>query len=146
MPRVKLLPKESYAFTTEISVRVTDLNYGGHLGNDTLLSLIHEARVEFLTSYGYSEMDCGGVSLIMGDTAIVYKAEAYAGDVLQFEIITDEVTRSGFRIFYRVTRKKDGTVIALVENGMVCYDYKKKEIRTVPEAVNKNFKPRIHTD
>ncbi len=146
MPRVKLFPKENYSFTTEILVRITDLNYGGHLGNDALLSLIHEARVEFLASYGYSEMDCGGVSLIMGDTAIVYKAEAYAGDVLQFEIIADEVTRSGFRIFYRVTRKKDGIVIALVENGMVCYDYQKKEIRTVPDAVKKNLKPQIHKD
>lgn len=146
MPRVKLLPKENYTFTTEIPVRITDLNYGGHLGNDSLLSLIHQARVEYLASLGYSEMDFGGVSLIMGDTVIVYKAEAYAGDVLQFEVTSGEVNRCGFRIFYRVTRKKDGTVIALAENGMVCYDYQNKEIRSMPEVVKKDLRPRIHMD
>jgi len=146
MPRVKLFPKENYTFTTEISVRITDLNYGGHLGNDTLLSLVHEARVKFLDSYGYSEMNCGGVSLIMGDTVVVYKAEAYAGDMLQFEVTADEITRSGFRIFYRVTRKNDKKIIALVENGMVCYDYQKKEIKSVPEALRKKLRPRIHKE
>ncbi len=139
MSRIKLIPKENYAFSTEIPVRITDLNYGGHLGNDALLSLIHEARVQFLHSYGYTEMNCGGVSLIMGDTVIVYKAEAFAGEVLQFEVTAAEPTRYGFRIFYRVTRKKDKKLIALVENGMICYDYQKKEIKSLPEAVKDHF-------
>ena len=57
MPRIKLKPLNYYSFQTEITVRVTDLNYGGHLGNDKLLSLIHEARVAFLACFGFSEMD-----------------------------------------------------------------------------------------
>jgi len=140
MGRIRLIPKENYTFTTDITIRITDLNYGGHLGNDTLLSLIHEARVEFLASYDYSELDCGGVSLIMGDTVIVYKAEAFAGEVLRFEVTAGEVTQCGFRIFYRVTRLKDRKEIALVENGMVCYDYQSKEVRPLPEVVKDHFK------
>ena len=38
MPRVRLKPLSRYQFSTEITVRTTDLNYGGHLGNDRLLS------------------------------------------------------------------------------------------------------------
>ena len=76
MPRIKLKPRASYPFNCEISVRTTDLNYGGHLGNDRMLALIHEARVAFLNSHGLSEMDCGGVSLIMGDAVIVYQGES----------------------------------------------------------------------
>ena len=139
MPRIKLKPLDKYSFQTEITVRVTDLNYGAHLGNDSLLSLVHEARVSFLANFGFSEMDFGGVSLIMADTAIIYQGEAYAGDVLIFEVVAGEPTRKGFRLFYRVTRKKDNIAIALVENGMVCFDYKNRKLKTLPEITKKIF-------
>ena len=136
MSRLQLEPLPGYPFRTEITVRTTDLNYGGHLGNDRLLSLVHEARVAWLASHGWSELDCGGVSLIMGDTAIVYQGEAFAGDVLCFEVAAAEPARAGFRLFYRVTRPADGAAIALVENGMVCFDYGRRRIGRLPETVH----------
>jgi len=135
MPRLKLVPLPTYPFSFELVVRTTDLNFGGHLGNDRLLSLIHEARVAFLGKHGLSELDFGGVSLIMGDTAVVYQAEAYAGDRLVFEVAAGEPTRSGFRIFYRVRRPDDGQAIALVENGMACFDYQARKIAPLPPVV-----------
>ncbi len=135
MPRIQLDPLPSYPFHTDITVRTTDLNYGGHLGNDRLLSLVHEARVAFLAHHGWSELDCGGTSLIMGDTAIVYQGEGFAGDVLRFEVGAGEATRSGFRLFYRVTRPADQQAMALVENGMVCFDYEKRRVARLPEGV-----------
>ncbi len=135
MPRLKLKPLTAYAFHADMIVRTTDLNYGGHLGNDKLLSLIHEARVAFLSHHGFSELDCGGVSLIMGDAAIMYKAEAYAGDLLRFEVAAKEPGRSGFRLFYRITRLSDNSLIALVENGMACFDYQAKKLASVPTTV-----------
>jgi acyl-CoA thioester hydrolase len=134
VPRIKLKPLESYPFSTEIKVRITDLNYGGHLGNDSLLSMIHEARVAFLASFGFSEKDCGRVSLIIADTLVVYQREAFAGDVLRFEVAAEEPTRCGFRLFFRVTRPKDNTPIALVENGMVCFDYQTRSTKSLPKA------------
>jgi acyl-CoA thioesterase FadM len=139
VPRIKLNPAENYPFSTEIKVRITDLNYGGHLGNDSLLSMVHEARVAFLAGFGFSEKDCGGVSLIIADTAVVYQSEAFAGDVLCFEVAAGEQTRRGFRLFFRVTRPKDDTPIALVENGMVCYDYQTRSSMALPEAVQVIF-------
>lgn len=140
MPRIKLKPLEIYSFSLELTVRVTDLNYGGHLGNDSLLSLVHEARVAFLASHGFSEMDCGGVSLIMGDAAISFQGEAYAGDVLMIEVAAGEPTRSGFRLFQRVTRPSDAGPIALVETGMVCFDYTHGKIRPLPDTVRTTCK------
>lgn len=139
MPRVRLKPLDSYPFRIELAVRVTDLNYGGHLGNDRLLSLIHEARVAFLAEHGLSEMDCGGVSLTMGDAALVYRGEAFAGDVLRFEVAAGEPGPSGFRLFYRVTRLPDGEEIALAETGMACYDYQEKKICRLPETAKGIF-------
>jgi acyl-CoA thioester hydrolase len=135
MPRAKLKPLAAYPFFVDIVVRTTDLNYGGHLGNDRLLSLVHEARVAFLASHGWSEAACGGVSLILGDAVIVYKAEAFAGEFLRFEVGAGEPGGLGFRLFFRVTRPADGALVALVENGMVCYDYQSRQTRSLPDAV-----------
>lgn len=135
MPRLDLKPRESYAFSCGIVVRTTDLNYGGHLGNDRLLSLVQEARVAFLASHGWSELDCGGVGLIMADAALSYRAEAFAGDDLRFEVAAVEPSRVGFRLAMRVTRPRDGAEVALVETGMVCFDYARRRPVALPDAV-----------
>jgi acyl-CoA thioesterase FadM len=137
MAKVKLNPLHNYSFQTKIKVRITDINYGGHLGNDRLLSLIHEARIAFLAIHGFSELECGGVSLIMADTVIIYQGEAFAGDDLLIEVSAGEPSQCGFRLFYRVSRLKDKAAIALVENGMVCFDYTNKKVKRLPNDVKK---------
>jgi acyl-CoA thioesterase FadM len=135
LPRLKLEPIDRYSFETDIPVRFTDLNYVAHLGNDRLMSLVHEARVALLAAHGFTELDCGGVSIVIADTAIVYQGEAFGGDVLRFEVAAGEPSSHGFRIFYRVTRRSDGVPIALVENGIVCFDYESRKIQPLPAAV-----------
>ncbi len=132
MSRVQIKSLDIYAFSFVITVRTTDLNYGGHLGNDKLLSLIHEARVAYLTSLGYKEREFAGVSLIMGDSAIIYQGEGFAGDELKIEIGCSEITRCGFRLNYRVT-KSDNSPVALVENGMICFDYENRKVIPIPD-------------
>ncbi len=136
MPRLDLKAREPYPFSCDLVVRTTDLNYGGHLGNDRLLSLVHEARVAFLAAHGWSELDCGGAGLIMADAALSYRAEAFAGDVLRFEVAAVEPARLGFRLAMRVTRPADGTEVALVETGMVCFDYARRRPVALPATVH----------
>ena len=135
MPRLDLKAREPYPFSCEMVVRTTDLNYGGHLGNDNLLSLVQEARVAFLAAHGWNELDCAGAGLIMADAALCYRAEAFAGDVLRFEVAAVEPSRVGFRLALRVTRPADGGVVALVETGMVCFDYARRRPVALPAAV-----------
>ena len=101
MARIQINFPEKNIFATEIKIRITDLNYGGHLGNDTMLSLLHEARVRFLKHFNYSEMDVEGVGIIMADAAIQFKTEAFYGERLKIEIAADEFTRVAFDLFYR---------------------------------------------
>ncbi len=111
------------------------MNYGNHLGNDALLSIVHEARVQFLAIKGYNELDIGGCGLIMADAMIVYKGESYYGDTLKVEIFVDELTRFSFDLLYKVTtiRAVDQVVeIAHVKTGMVCYDYAQKKVVALP--------------
>ncbi|MCR4437422.1 MAG: thioesterase family protein [bacterium] len=135
MPRADIRALRHYLFMVDLKVRITDLNYGGHLGNDRLLGLLHEARVAFLASNGWSEMNCAGVGLIMGDAVLRYQGQAYAGDILRFEVGIGEPRRCGFRLYYRVTRPADGAAIALAETGMVCFDYREGKMCPLPAPV-----------
>ena len=139
MSRIKLdLPAVTH-FTTDLSVRITDVNYGGHLGNDALLSLIHEARIRFLHHFRYSEMDIEGRSIIMNDVAIVYKAESFHGDVLKFAVSAVDFHRFGCDLFYSVTNKESGKEIARAKTGIVFYDYSSRKIVEVPAAFQSHF-------
>ena len=54
---------------------------------------------------------------------------------LKIEVAAWEPTRSGFRLFYRIMRPADRSSIALVETGMVCFDYETGKIQPLPDAV-----------
>lgn len=138
MARIKLELPEPFLFSTEISVRITDLNYGGHLGNADTLVLIHEARVRFLKSFGYSELDVEGCGTIMLDAVIQFKAQAFAGDVLVVEVAAGDFSRLGCDIFYRLTNKATGEVVALSKTGIAVFDYKtQKRVSPPSEFVTK---------
>ena len=139
MARLQLKPLAEYPFSTEIVVRTTDLNYGGHLGNDRVLTLVHEARVAWLAHHGWSEHDCAGSGLIMGDAGLVFRSEAFAGDRLAIEVGASGATGSGFRLHFRLSRitETGSDAIALVENGMICFDYTARRIVPLPAAVAK---------
>ncbi len=133
MPRVKVALPDTFTFTTEIPVRITDLNYGGHLGNDALLGLLHEARVHFLRSIGM-ESDYDPISklgLIMVDVAIEYKGEAFHGDVLRFEMAAADPSKYGFDVVYHVHNQADKE-IARAKTGMLCFDYNVRKLRLLP--------------
>ncbi len=135
MARIKIDLPQHFNFTTNIDVRVTDLNYGNHLGNNALLGLIHEARVRFLRHYNCNdEREVFGVGLIMSDTAIEYKAEGFLGDVLTVKVAVGDFSRVGFDFYYQFT-KADGTVLANAKTGMVCFDYTTRKVAACPEAL-----------
>jgi len=133
MARVKIeIPKE-FIFKTEIPIRINDINYGGHLGNDAVLSIAHEARLRFLKQHNFSELNAGGAGIIMVDAAVQYKAEAFYGDIIFVEISVTDITGVGCDFVYRCTNKNTGTVIAVVKTGIVFFDYDKKKVVSVPE-------------
>ena len=137
MPRIKIELPERFNFSTNIDVRITDINYGGHVGNDTVLSIIHEARIRFLINHGYSELDCGGAGLIMSDVGIESKNELFYGDTVIVSVAASEFSKVAFDIYYKLEKKKaDSTIIiALAKTGMVCYDYNRKKVAAIPDEV-----------
>jgi acyl-CoA thioester hydrolase len=139
MARVKLSPFSSYSFECEIPLRITDMNYGNHLGNDTLLSVLHEARVRYFKSLGQSEMNFFGSGLIMADIALQYKSEAFSHETLKISIRPFDPGITGFDLFYEVNTTEDNRLVALGKTHMVCFNYAEKRMETLPEQFLKHI-------
>ena len=136
--RVQLELPETFSFQTEIPVRITDINYGNHLGNDAILSMMHEARVQFLQNLGYTELEMEGAGLIMSDTAIIYKGEGFYGDLLTVKVAATDLSKYGFDLFYLFTNQ-NGKEIAHAKTGMLCFNYATRKLMALPEAAAKKL-------
>ncbi len=139
MARIKLEMPEKFAHSVELAVRVGDINYGQHLGNDAVLAFAHEARVCFLRANGFTELDAGGAALIMLDAVVVYKSQARLGDVLIVETAVGEIGPCGFELFYRMTNKQGAAEVARIKTGMAFFDYEAGRVARTPEEFRKAF-------
>jgi len=135
MARVKVELPEKFSFSCAIPVRITDLNYGGHVGNDSILSIIHEARMQFLHQHKYSEIDFAGAGLIMADVMIEFKNELFYGETVLASVTVGAISKIGFELYYKLEKQtSEGTKkIAFAKTGMICYDYKKQKIADMSE-------------
>ena len=139
MSRIKIEVPAKFIFKTEIPIRITDINYGGHLGNDSILSLVHEARLRFLKHLGYSESNVEGVGIIMIDAAIQYKSEGFYGDELLIEVAVTDFSNLGCDFVLKLTSKKSSKEIALAKTGIVFFDYEKRKTAQVPVEFKKKI-------
>ena len=134
MARIKLNMPDNYSFTTALTVRINDINYGGHLGNEAVLAYIQEARMRFLSYHHYTELDIEGSSIIMTDSAIVYKRESFYADQLQIDISVTDFTKYGCDFYYLITNKKNAEEIAHAKTGIVFFNYQTRKICPVPKS------------
>jgi len=141
--RVKLKIPDFFHFETLLTIRVSDLNYGGHLGNDSFLTLAHESRVQFFKSMNMTERNFFGSSLIMADSIVIYKSQGFLGNEVSIKISITNCSSHGFQLFYLFHKKKDGLDLAHIQTSMVFYDYKEGKIVPFSQLFKnylKNFK------
>jgi len=133
MPRTKLNMPDNYIFSTELNVRVSDINYGNHLGNDSLVSLLHEARIRFLDSLHYSELDIEGRGIIMSDLIVIYKAQVFRGETVRIDINIQDFSKKTCDIYYRVSKAKN-IQVARCKTTITFFDYTEQKPVSVPPS------------
>ena len=132
MTRIRIEFPEPVLFTQDIPVRITDLNYGNHLGHDVLVSLLHEARARFFRAQGHEEGNIEGAGILLVDLAVGYQSQVFYGQVLAVEIAAGDIGRSGCDLVYRVRDRDTGTAVALAKTGIVFYDYARHKVVPIP--------------
>jgi YbgC/YbaW family acyl-CoA thioester hydrolase len=137
MARLKIELPQKILASVSIPVRITDINYGNHVGNNSIVEIIHEARVQFLKQHGFTELNVAGTSLIMSELLVEFKNESFYDDVLEIKIFSGEITRVSFELFYEISvkRNQQKIIIAHAKTGMVCYNYEIKKVNALPEEL-----------
>ena len=135
MARIQLEFPEPVIFKTELGIRVDDINYGGHVGNDRFLTLVQEARIRMFRAMGYRNEASieEGRGIIVTDAALIYKSELFLGDEIQVEIGIADEKKFAVDIYYRITNLSNGKISALVKTAALSYNYVNRTIVPFPE-------------
>jgi len=134
MARIKIDIPENTLGSFRVPVRITDINYGNHMGNDAFVSIIHEARMQWLKQYDYTELKIEGIGLIMSDLLVEFKNESFYGDVVEIKLSVGEISRAGFDLYYQLfaIRNEEPVLLANAKTGMICYNYPAKKVAMIP--------------
>ena len=141
MARIQVDLPERFLFTTEITVRASDLNYGNHVGHDTILTLMQEARIKYYNTLGYkNELNFeGAIGQVIADVAVQYKSESFLGDHLLIKVGVSDFNKYGFDMYYLVEHKETGREVARGKTGIVCFDYSQGKIARIPETLKEKL-------
>jgi acyl-CoA thioester hydrolase len=137
MARLHLDLPSHFLFSTQLVVRVSDLNYGAHVGNDNMLTLLQQARIDFYRANGFKDETSfeGSIGQVIADVLVIYKAEAFLNDVLVIQLAIADITKYGFDMLYLVTNNATHKEIARAKTGIVCFDYASRKVAGIPERL-----------
>ncbi len=145
MTREAIVFPDRALFADEQTVRISDINYGNHLGHDSLVSILHEARVRFFRAHGMEEANVEGRGIILTELAVSYRAQAFYGQVLEIEIAAGEIGSRGCDLLYRVTDRHSNTLVALARTSLLFFDYGNQRVAAMPERFRRVIEPSLGT-
>lgn len=122
-------------FQTTLTVRIGDINYGGHLANDKTLLYFHEARIRYFRELGLTEGNIGdNIALTQTEAYIKYTGEAFLGDELLIKVHIDDITRARFKVKYAISKIRDEKSIAIGYTVLAGFDYSSKRAKRIPQS------------
>jgi 4-hydroxybenzoyl-CoA thioesterase len=134
MPRIQIQLPSHFAFSTDITLYQSHMNYGGHLDNALLLTLVSEARVRFLVSLGYTELNVEGVGIVVADAALQYRSEAFRGEVMVVRMGATDLGSKGCDLVWSMTEQITQREVARGKTGIVFFDYTSRQVAPMPPA------------
>lgn len=134
MPRIQIELPAQFPFATELPLYLSHINYGGHLDNALLLTVVSEARARFFQSLGYSERDVEGAGIIVADAAVQYRAEAFHGETMVVRMAAADFSGKGCDLLWQMCDWASGREVARGKTGIVFFDYATRQAVAVPAA------------
>ena len=126
-------------FSIDYKVTISDINYGGHMGNERALLLFQQARIDLFKKLGLEEMNIGdGIGTIQKDAHVYYKGEVYLGDSLIITIKKIEMKKATINFIYSV-EKKCGKIVLEGSTTIVSFNYENKKATKFPEKFLKSL-------
>ena len=133
MARVRIDMPDTFTFAAELDVRIQNINRGDHLGNDQLIAMLNEARMRFLPDE-ITDPQLKNSGMINADLSVIYKSEAFRGEVLRIEIVASAFHDKGFDIFYRVSCVADNRLVAEAKMAMLLMNIQERKLISFPSG------------
>lgn len=121
-------------FNIDIPIRISDINYGGHLGHAELIKITHQARLKFFSKYSLLESDLDGAGIIVKNLLINYKGEGFFDDILHISITMDNITKISCEFLYEIT-KNENLPVASVTETVLFMNYNSRRVVRVPQVI-----------
>ncbi len=134
MARIRIDLPEQFGFSTELPIYLSHINYGNHLDNALLLTLVSEARSRFFQSLGYRELDVEGLGIVVSDAAVQYRSEAHHGETMRVAMQATDFNKYGFDLVWQMNDVATDREVARGKTGIVFFDYAARQIASVPFA------------
>jgi len=134
MQRVKIDAPEQFIYSMERTVGISDVNYARHMDSVSMIKVIHEARLQFLASLGFTEANVYGLGIVVTDLAIDFRSESFANDLLIVDVGVSKFNKYGFDIGFQVTNSALEAVVCNAKMGVVFFDFDKHKLAEVPRA------------
>jgi len=132
MARIHIQLPEQFSFVTDLTLYQSHLNYGGHLDNALLLTLVSEARVRFFKALGYTELDIEGVGILVADAAVQYRSEAFHGEVMVVQMAATDLGSKGCDLVWCIREQSSQREVARGKTGIVFFDYRSHKVTAMP--------------
>lgn len=113
-------------------VRITDINYGMHMGLTAASGIFHNARVLFLKENGFSEMDIGGAGIMMLNAHYYFNNETRFNTILMINIAIKNISTSRFSFIYQAVNQENGLIMVEAEEEFAFFDYQKRKLVKSP--------------
>ncbi len=124
-------------FQTEVLIQVSDINYGGHLGNDRFLSVAQEVRVRWLRSHGWSEkdIDSSGAGFLVTEAHLEYHEEVFLGQTLVCKLLVGKCSKCSCELHYDFFEKESQKKVSTIYTKIAFFNYSTRKISKTPDAI-----------
>jgi acyl-CoA thioester hydrolase len=141
MPRLEIPLPEKYIFSTQIPIRIGDINRAAHLSHVNLVQILEEARARFVTHLGYKdEFNISqGKGFILADLQVIFEGQSYYGQVLQIEIGVTDIQEKSFGLVYLITNSENKSRVAIARTTILTFDYQMQKVIPLPEDLRKQL-------
>lgn len=120
-------------YTNKVIIRVSDLNYGQHLGYAQLVSLLHQTRVQFLHQYALNEFNIENTQLLIKELEVSYTNEAFLLDELKFSLSFSQKKKTTMTLQYDIFNTTRNNNTAKATETCLFISNKTKKITRTPK-------------
>jgi len=121
-------------FEDTVLVMVNHINYGNHLGYDSVLSIIQEIRMRFLKKLNLSELSIeNDVGYIITQAQVEYKSEAFHGDELHAKMYIKTINTRTMEIYCILENCRNFRKVALCTTKHVFFNYRLRKVSNISE-------------